>query len=364
MNNIYHIANAINSFNSPKYLRYSVAHLKQLKAEAPKAPQSPKARQVLDGVNTANATKMTEEKELETGPYGGAQEMDSQDPGHGSARRVLGLHQEGDEIWRHQAFEEVDDDDVLVASKKKIALDPTARGRQVLELQARRDAENNKENIGRYEDPAGRRKKRYFTDPQPNAERISFESPEPTQSVLRDQEQPQLPQGANMEEEATLEPTEETSSDEGFEQDERQINVRTRPVPSSSRKHVAPAPTTNNRRAKRVRVVSSDDSLSEETRTAVARHNQEQIPAPSQLENYKIANMQAKIVTSVQPKKPQIRKAWTDEETETLIELIEELGTSWKLLKDRDRRDKSILSSRDQVALKDKARNIKFDFLK
>lgn len=96
-------------------------------------------------------------------------------------------------------------------------------------------------------------------------------------------------------------------------------------------------------------------------------HDNEDPPITSpervQLENYKMAKELARINTAARAKKKtQSRKAWTDLETEVLINLISEHGTSWKLLKDKD--VGKVLVDRDQTALKDKARNIKFDYLK
>lgn len=86
-------------------------------------------------------------------------------------------------------------------------------------------------------------------------------------------------------------------------------------------------------------------------------------PARVQLEAYKATNEVAKMTTAARTKKKvQSRKAWTDLETETLINLIQDHGTSWKVLKDKDL-DK-VLLDRDQTSLKDKARNIKLDYLK
>lgn len=96
-------------------------------------------------------------------------------------------------------------------------------------------------------------------------------------------------------------------------------------------------------------------------------HDNEDPPTPPpervQLENYKMAKELARLNTAARAKKKtQSRKAWTDLETEMLINLISEHGTSWKLLKDKD--VGKVLVDRDQTALKDKARNIKFDYLK
>lgn len=86
-------------------------------------------------------------------------------------------------------------------------------------------------------------------------------------------------------------------------------------------------------------------------------------PARVQLEAYKATNAVAKMTTAARTKKKvQSRKAWTDLETETLINLIQDHGTSWKVLKDKDL--EKVLLDRDQTSLKDKARNIKLDYLK
>jgi hypothetical protein len=61
------------------------------------------------------------------------------------------------------------------------------------------------------------------------------------------------------------------------------------------------------------------------------------------------------------PKKPQSRVFWDNDETNALIELIEEHGTSWSfLLQEGGHR---FDEKRDQTALKDKARNIKVEYL-
>lgn len=63
--------------------------------------------------------------------------------------------------------------------------------------------------------------------------------------------------------------------------------------------------------------------------------------------------------------KVQERKRWTNEETAALITYIEELGTSWALISKTDAdREAFLLQGRDQVALKDKARNLKFEYMK
>lgn len=331
--------------------------------EAAKALQT-QARQEGKGTGKAEGIAMVETSRSKLRPSGIARELVAQVSDPIEAQTVLSAGYEGDDTWRPQTFEE-DENEVLTVSKGGATLDRVARARQVLEFQASRDAENNKENILRHVDkPARKLKNLHFTDPQPNAQRIHFESPEPTQSASNNQAGRQRPETAFVEDGDTTEEMGEVSADEGFQQDQRPIGVHQTRSPLPSRKRPVSGPAQSNRPAKTLRRAPRDDTPNDDIRNAVARHNQDESPAPSQLDNYKNANTQAKFMTSIQAKKPQIRKAWTDEETEALIELIEELGTSWKLLKERDDREKSILHSRDQVALKDKARNMKFDFLK
>jgi hypothetical protein len=63
-------------------------------------------------------------------------------------------------------------------------------------------------------------------------------------------------------------------------------------------------------------------------------------------------------------RKVQERKKWSMEETSSLIAYIEEFGTSWAQIQKEDLNRGGILKVRDQVALKDKARNLKFEYLK
>lgn len=229
------------------------------------------------------------------------------------------------------------------------------------------------------ERPAPQQKKsRRFIDPQENAGRVS-----PDQDAL----------SQNLNRSGSVE-------EEGFQQDRR-------PLPAPKRRKRTPAdkpaatttdalePVTNgvSRRARgrpprRQRIVNGDDKGgrvaapvadgSTSTTFTTGRSNADPVtddethddedhpPSPPtlpQVHNYKMAKEVGRITTAARAKKKtQTRKAWTDLETETLINLISENGTSWKLLKDKD--VGNVLVDRDQTALKDKARNMKFDFLK
>jgi hypothetical protein len=65
-------------------------------------------------------------------------------------------------------------------------------------------------------------------------------------------------------------------------------------------------------------------------------------------------------------RQPQQRSRWTEVEVERLVELIENYGVSWAYLlaMDDEHPEGAVLQQRDQVSLKDKARNMKMDFLK
>ena len=83
-------------------------------------------------------------------------------------------------------------------------------------------------------------------------------------------------------------------------------------------------------------------------------------------EKYNAVNQEAKLrVAELKIKKtPKERIPWSAEEIECLLELIEDFGSGWAKIKHKDERERNILHCRGQVALKDKARNMKMDFLK
>jgi hypothetical protein len=75
---------------------------------------------------------------------------------------------------------------------------------------------------------------------------------------------------------------------------------------------------------------------------------------------------QSQVIVPPPPKeKAQSRVKWTPLEVSALVYYIEKLGPAWSKIKDVDDKDGvQYLSQRDQVALKDKARNLKFEALK
>lgn len=236
---------------------------------------------------------------------------------------------------------------------------------RVIQRAAERDAAMGKKSVtfsSQYDIPPsgspqhqgiGPRKLR-ITDRQPNAQRVEWEDPRFSQDVSS------TPRGSKRGHAAAVEDDDfepAPSQDEGFQQDNRNLDV------AAKRRSKPPG-----RPPKKTRFSQAQQRAQSPTENAVATavndYNQGGSPLPSALDVYQATHDRALNVAATQPKKIQVRKAWTDEETQTLLELIETHGTSWRLLKDIDEKAGFVLSGRDQVALKDKARNMKLDFLK
>lgn len=71
-------------------------------------------------------------------------------------------------------------------------------------------------------------------------------------------------------------------------------------------------------------------------------------------------------VVTIKPRRVQSRSSYNEYEEERLINLIEEYGISYSLIKQMDEyhEDGPLLGERNQVQLKDKAQELKFQFLK
>ena len=241
---------------------------------------------------------------------------------------------------------------------------------RVVQLGDEREAAANKENIadtatmqGPSSPESSQRqilgpRKLGIMDAQPNAQRVAFDS----QAF---QEMATSSAGAKRgftTMDAEGDDVDEPSQDQGFQEDARTFDA-------ASRSAQKPATTsrTPQRRTKKARISQAAQALDEATQDdvqpgPVTQNDNE--PPSSTLGAYQRSKSKAQEFAASQPKKVQTRKAWTDDETGLLLDLIEEHGTSWRLLKQIDFDNLHILRDRDQVALKDKARNMKLDFLK
>ena len=215
-------------------------------------------------------------------------------------------------------------------------------GTQVHEDMMRRQAESNKENIAVQQDQTNLQSDSPRTQRrQPAGQRVSFGD-----GFVNDA-------GSDI------------SEDAGFQTQEpilrSNINrARHRTAASPQKRSAGDAPGSQGLSPKKARRQQSNTSSL--SHRPAERQNEEPSPSPV-LEEVRNANSRAKQMRAFAPKLPQVRKPWEADEIERLVGLIVEHGTSWSLLKEVDEDKSDILHKRDQVALKDKARNIKLDFL-
>ena len=257
----------------------------------------------------------------------------------------------------------IEDDEIQLIEDREPS--PTDR---IIELEEDGSREQDKENIPQRPEATLKSNSRSFIDRQPNAKKIPFESQSASQQGStvdpKSQRRQQIAEVENDDEDQPSSPSE----DEGFQVDNRK-NFRQPQIPVRSTKRVAPVAALRSS-AKRThhaqerqeeRGVSA--GLDPEYRNAT--RNASNAAIPSQGEMYRTVNTQSKAVTRVRlPKKTQVRRPWSEAETDRLIDLIEEHGISWAYIQSIDAGNGGVLGYRDQVALKDKARNIKFDYLK
>lgn len=210
-----------------------------------------------------------------------------------------------------------------------------------------REAESNKENVPEIPESqySGMAKKRNIYDPDPLAERVSDID---WQISDRDSQESEL------------------SSEEGFQNQAQPSNAAKQRRLKPATKRPASKPATLQRRSpKKARFQDNDDAHTSDGNTNVLRDEREnRVPLSQEHEEYVRMNLSAKRNTAMVIKPPQKRSAWTSAETDMLLDLITTYGTSWKLLKEQDLTQGHVLEARDQVALKDKARNMKMDYLK
>lgn len=245
--------------------------------------------------------------------------------------------------WRQQEADDEDDGSPL-ASEAKIR----EIGSQVYRMSTQRQAESNKENIevpmSQPDQSSASGRQRHFIDAQPGAHKVHFDDSQDSRGN---------DQGTQMS---------DVSADVGFQDApglSREV-ILTRRGQKPASKRSAEDPVVLQRvspKKTRVQEPSSSRHLS---------HTQDRPadePEPSPLyEEVRSAHAAARERNTIMEKPKQMRKPWSQDEITTLVELIAEYGVSWSLLMKQD--NEKVLWKRDQVALKDKARNIKMDFLK
>ena len=211
-------------------------------------------------------------------------------------------------------------------------------------------AQSNKENEPQLAPGVHRQQKRpRLIDPQPGARALSFDSQE---------------QVANTQAEVP-----DPTQDQGFQMSHNNARIQSGGVENRRNRRVTanvhdrgPSPT------KRPR--THDPLREDEGRAASSTAPLRERQPPTQADVYTTINATAKARNAVITRPTQVRKPWSAHETEKLLDLIQDLGPKWARIKEKDAKNdvgeggEGVLDSRDQVALKDKARNMKLDYLK
>ncbi|PBP28541.1 MYB DNA-binding domain protein [Diplocarpon rosae] len=208
--------------------------------------------------------------------------------------------------------------------------------------------------------------KRRLIDPQPNAERISNDWDISQEDLVEPSAPNHIRARAEREES-------EASEDQGFQEDQRLPDPRRRisalPTRRFSRVENDPSP------PKKLRVNCREASPPAELKGAVARQEREEaarartevqddddddddVPPPTATELSAAAR--SAVARSAGPRVYRGRIPWSDDDSARLEEGIEEYGCSWALIHNSRKWD----VDRGQVALKDRARNLKVQYLK
>ena len=233
--------------------------------------------------------------------------------------------------------------------------------------------------------------KRLLVDPQPGARQLRWDSQEDEAGPSTNKRKYQASgeeggDGGEAPEEARQVEEEEVSEDEGFQADNRvpdpgrrvaapvarrQSPVQDAPSPRKRRQTARPgdnadrdAPRRSQQRAEssarpsvRRVVTNEEEDVEEEEEEEV---EEEAYPPPTYSETSAMAKLNDLQARSRMGREPQKRVPWSEADTDLLIAGIEQHGCSWSLIAKTVDFD----HPRDQVALKDKARNLKVTFLK
>jgi hypothetical protein len=230
-------------------------------------------------------------------------------------------------------------------------------------------------------------KMKSFVDPQDTAERVLFDSQEYEQPVPERRVATTRRRG--------IRPTEVLESDEedgDFQEDNRQIDVESRrrqkPPPRPRRQHnnddkealasqlnvppstqrtprPKPSPITSpqiRRQQPAERTLQQGRRPSQRAQTGTPGSEEQDRTGYARVKDEARAYSATMLEAKVQRRKP-----WTIEESDALIQGIEKYGCSWANIKAWDNamdEEDRVLRHRDQVALKDKARNMKVDYLR
>ncbi|KAI9819253.1 MAG: hypothetical protein M1827_007409 [Pycnora praestabilis] len=270
--------------------------------------------------------------------------------------------------WRSQDVEDEDGplndlNNIPIASQNTQALIQTLKDKE---------RENDKENIRQRVAGAAiegvEAKKRFFIERQANAERVDFDD------ESQASHQPEAAERRNKRSRAAIEESGSVNEEDVFQQDDRKVDVASRRIqaPVAQRRSAVP-PSQPASSPKRVRVMQPSPQLGgdeeDNTQDAVDRQVNDAINAQNLASSQRgtpintqdVNDLAKRVVAARSKQKVQTRHPWSEEATNRFVEVIEEFGTSWSKIA---KLGEPLFEGRDQVGLKDKARNLKVDFLK
>jgi hypothetical protein len=211
--------------------------------------------------------------------------------------------------------------------------------------------------------------KRRYVDRQPNARRVDWD--EDSQEANGG---PSNRKRSHEEREETEES--EESADLGFEQDRRVPDPARRvmppPEPPAKRHRAQSTPLDEDEAASRRSQERAEEQLQTEARRERERRaaeveDEDEFYEEEDEEEAQILFSQVASTASVNTQKVRIataqtqkRTPWSEADSQRLIDLIDQHGCSWSFIQKRG----GFQVDRDQVALKDKARNLKVMFVK
>lgn len=216
-----------------------------------------------------------------------------------------------------------------------------------------------------------------FIDPQDDARKVS--------PITLEDSARRLKRRKRLAEVLDVEESPGDSESEGYQQDERRVDIeqnkKRKPnaiVPSKKR----PTPGRNlpneSGRQRQTSRAKQRDNTGSAGRLSVSLSQSDGSgdngPRSEERSDYQRAKEGARQFSAPRmeeqnEQKPQTRRKWTEDETRRFIKLVGKFGTSWSLIKQKDaayadRGGEPKLTERNQVQLKDKARNMVMDFYK
>ena len=205
--------------------------------------------------------------------------------------------------------------------------------------------------------------------------RIAFDDPSQgtSQAVVRSSGNSKRPHVEDNEEQDTADPTQ----DVGFQEDSRSradAMLRRLELPQSSRSLFVESRPRKRQRSNQLSIQEIGDPNWQPTVEDVEQEQADQdedeeiLPIVSQQpagqSAYRATAELARQMTAALPRPPQSRRKWTIEEETRLIELVGQFGTSYAQIQKTDSESTELLTGRDQVALKDKCRTMRFNYHK